>query len=190
MRLTARQLVLQSKRSEKQAKKEKLKLKRAIEQGNTEGARIYAQNAIRQKNQSLNYLRLSSRVDAVSARVETAYKMKQVTRSMANIVKAMEKSMQDMNLEKITEVMDKFERQFEDMDVQSEYVENTINQTTALTTPQGQVDDLIQEVATVHGLELTEQLGRIVPSKALPEVEQKAAVEQDELSQRLAKLKQ
>eukprot|EP01124_Arcella_intermedia_P022603 TRINITY_DN33_c0_g1_i1.p1 TRINITY_DN33_c0_g1~~TRINITY_DN33_c0_g1_i1.p1 ORF type:complete len:197 (-),score=58.81 TRINITY_DN33_c0_g1_i1:53-643(-) len=190
LRLTARQLVLQSKRSEKQAKKEKLKLKRAIEQGNTEGARIYAQNAIRQKNQSLNYLRLSSRVDAVSARVETAYKMKQVTRSMANIVKAMEKSMQDMNLEKITEVMDKFERQFEDMDVQSEYVENTINQTTALTTPQGQVDDLIQEVATVHGLELTEQLGRIVPSKALPEVEQKAAVEQDELSQRLAKLKQ
>jgi len=190
LRLTARQLVSQAKRSEKQSKKEKLKLKRAIEQGNTEGARIYAQNAIRQKNQSVNYLRLSSRVDAVSSRVETAYKMKQVTWSMTNIVKAMEHSMKEMNLEKITEVMDKFERQFEDMDVQSEYVENTINQTTALTTPQGQVDDLIQQVADEHGLELTEQLGRIVPSKAQPEAEQQAAVEQDELSQRLAKLKQ
>lgn len=51
LRLTAKQLVSQSKRCEKEAKKEKLKLKRAIEQGNTEGARIYAQNAIRQKNQ-------------------------------------------------------------------------------------------------------------------------------------------
>eukprot|EP01123_Difflugia_compressa_P013888 TRINITY_DN6745_c0_g1_i1.p1 TRINITY_DN6745_c0_g1~~TRINITY_DN6745_c0_g1_i1.p1 ORF type:complete len:197 (+),score=39.16 TRINITY_DN6745_c0_g1_i1:16-606(+) len=190
LRLTAKQLVLQGKRSEKQSKKEKLKLKRAIEQGNTEGARIYAQNVIRLKNQSVNYLRLSSRVDAVASRVETAYKMKQVTRSMANIVKAMERSMKEMNLEQITEVMDKFERQFEDMDVQSEYVENTINQTTALTTPQGQVDDLIQQVAVENGLELTEQLGRIVPSKAQPEVEQQAAVEQDELSQRLAKLKQ
>jgi hypothetical protein len=51
LRFTARQLVSQSKRCEKEARKEKLKLKRAIEQGNTEGARIYAQNAIRQKNQ-------------------------------------------------------------------------------------------------------------------------------------------
>jgi len=188
--LTAKQLVSQAKRSEKESRKEKMKLKRAIEQGNTEGARIYAQNAIRQKNQALNYQRLSSRVDAVASRVETAYKMKQVTRSMANIVKAMERSMKDMNLEKVTEVMDQFERQFEDMDVQSEYVETSINQTTALTTPQGQVDDLIQQVATEHGLELTEQLGRIVPSKALPAAEQQAAEEQDELSQRLAKLKQ
>jgi hypothetical protein len=31
----------------------------AIEQGNMEGARIYAQNAIRQKNQALNYLRFN-----------------------------------------------------------------------------------------------------------------------------------
>eukprot|EP01126_Amoeba_proteus_P056557 TRINITY_DN711_c0_g1_i13.p1 TRINITY_DN711_c0_g1~~TRINITY_DN711_c0_g1_i13.p1 ORF type:complete len:110 (+),score=23.16 TRINITY_DN711_c0_g1_i13:142-471(+) len=101
LRFTARQLVSQSKRCEKQAKKEKLKLKKAIEQGNTEGARIYAQNAIRQKNQALNYLRLSSRVDAVSTRVETAARMRQVTRSMNNIVVAMDRAMKEMNLEKV-----------------------------------------------------------------------------------------
>eukprot|EP01126_Amoeba_proteus_P056559 TRINITY_DN711_c0_g1_i7.p2 TRINITY_DN711_c0_g1~~TRINITY_DN711_c0_g1_i7.p2 ORF type:complete len:121 (+),score=34.50 TRINITY_DN711_c0_g1_i7:134-496(+) len=105
LRFTARQLVSQSKRCEKQAKKEKLKLKKAIEQGNTEGARIYAQNAIRQKNQALNYLRLSSRVDAVSTRVETAARMRQVTRSMNNIVVAMDRAMKEMNLEKMTQVL-------------------------------------------------------------------------------------
>ena len=40
-----------------------------------EGARIYAQNAIREKNQSLNFLRLGSRVDAVAARLESAIRM-------------------------------------------------------------------------------------------------------------------
>lgn len=40
-----------------------------------EGARIYAQNVIREKNQSLNFLRLGSRVDAVAARLETAIRM-------------------------------------------------------------------------------------------------------------------
>lgn len=47
-------------------------------QGNTDGARIYASNAIRKKNESLNLLRLASRIDAVSSRVETAVTMKQV----------------------------------------------------------------------------------------------------------------
>jgi hypothetical protein len=43
-----------------------------------EGARIYGQNVIREKNQALNFLRLSSRVDAVAARLETAIRMQQV----------------------------------------------------------------------------------------------------------------
>jgi charged multivesicular body protein 1 len=99
-------------------------------------------------------------VDAVASRVETAARMKQVTYSMSNIVVAMERSMQEMNLEKVcvvesrtcslnskmTQIMDQFEQQFEDMDVQSDYVESTINTTTALSTPQDQVDDLISEV--------------------------------------------
>lgn len=99
-------------------------------------------------------------------------------------------------------VMDQFEKQFEDMDVQSEYIESTINTTTALTTPQGEVDDLIGQVAAEHGLELTEELGRIVPAEKAPEVEKTATEEQvvqpfwianhcqDVLSQRLARLKQ
>jgi len=66
-----------------------------------DGARIYAQNAIRQKNLALNYLRLSSRVDAVASRVETAVRMGRVTGAMANIVKALEHSMNTMNLEKV-----------------------------------------------------------------------------------------
>ena len=43
-----------------------------------EGARIHGENSIRQKNQALNYRRMSARVDAVSARVQTAVTMKQV----------------------------------------------------------------------------------------------------------------
>lgn len=49
-----------------------------MEKGNRDGAAIHAQNAIRQKNEALNYLRLSSRIDAVAARVNTAAKTKMV----------------------------------------------------------------------------------------------------------------
>lgn len=43
-----------------------------------EGARIHAENAIRQKNQGLNYLRMSARVDAVASRVQTALTTRRV----------------------------------------------------------------------------------------------------------------
>lgn len=46
-----------------------------------EGARIYGQNVIREKNQALNFLRLSSRIDAVAARLETAIRMQQVPKN-------------------------------------------------------------------------------------------------------------
>jgi len=66
-----------------------------------EGARIYAANAIRKKNEALNFLRLASRVDGVASRVQTAVTMRKVTASMAGVVKGMERAMQTMNLEQV-----------------------------------------------------------------------------------------
>lgn len=43
-----------------------------------EVARIHAENAIRQKNQAISFLRMSARVDAVAARVQTAVTMGKV----------------------------------------------------------------------------------------------------------------
>jgi len=184
LKFTSKQFVRTSKKCEKNEKQQKLKLKQAIEKGNMEGAKIYAQNAIREKNQALNYLRLSSRIDAVAARVETAVRMKQVTKSMAGIVTGIDQAMKNMDMQKITQVMDQFEKQFEDLDVQSEYVEQAMSQSTSLTTPVDQVDSLIQQVADEHGLQLTEKLGTTaVPSGST------VVQEQDELTERLAKLK-
>jgi len=184
LKFASKQFQRNSTKCEKNEKQQKLNLKTAIERGNVEGARIYAQNAIREKNQALNYLRLASRIDAVAARVETAMRMKQVTRSMAGIVSGMEKAMASMDMQKITQVMDQFEKQFEDLDVQSEYVEQAMNQSTSLTTPADQVDLLITQVAEEHGLELSEKLGHAAVPTGTTVVK-----EQDELTERLAKLK-
>ena len=151
-----------------------------------DGARIYAQNAIREKNQGLNYLRLASRIDGCAARLDQALKMQQVTKSMAGIVKGMDEAMKTMDLAKITAVMDKFEKQFEDMDVKSEYIEGAMAQSTALTTPADQVDSLISQVAEEHGLEVSMQLGT---NAAVPSGIAQPQGEQDDLADRLAKLK-
>lgn len=91
-----------------------------------EGARIYAENAIREKNQALNFLRLSSRIDAVSSRLETAVRMQQVSAAMGQTVQGMSNAMKSMEVESISKTMAQFEKQFEDMDVRSKYMETTV----------------------------------------------------------------
>lgn len=190
LKFAAKNLERQSKKCEKEEKAEKVKLKKAIQKGNLEGARIHAENSIRQKNQALNYLRMGARVDAVAQRVQTACTTKQVTQSMAGVVRSMESAMKSMNLEKISGLMDKFEKQFENLDVQTGYMETAMGDTTTLTVPQGQVDSLLHQVADEHGLELNMELpqgemGSIGQATAATSASQ----EQDELSARLARLR-
>mgnify|MGYP004175352557 CR=1 FL=1 len=52
--------------------------------------------------------------------------------------------------------MDTFEKQFEDMDVRSEYIEGAMNSSTTAAMPEDQVDELMQMVADEHGLKMSD----------------------------------
>ena len=118
-KLTSKQFARSAKKCDKNMAAQKEKLKKAIEQGNMEGAKIYAQNVIREKNQSLNFLRLGSRIDAVASRLETAIRMQDINKAMVMTVKGMSNAMKSMQVEQIANTMQEFEKQFEDMDVRS-----------------------------------------------------------------------
>lgn len=185
LKMAVKQLERLGKKCEKDEKTEKTKLKKDIQRGNMEGARIHAESAIRQKNQALNFLRMAARVDAVAQRVQTAVTMKAVTGSLKGVVQSMDKAMASMNLVQMSQLMEKFESQFEDLDVQSKYMEDAMGATTTSTTPEGQVDALMAEVADEHGLALNMELGSVPAGAASA-----ANAEQDELTERLAKLRQ
>jgi len=192
LKIVSKQMVRSSKKCEKNQKQALDKLKKAIEQGNHEGARIYGQDAIREKNQALNHIRMASRIDACASRIETAVRMGQVTGSMTGVVKAMDRGIQSMDVDQISHLMDKFEAQFEDLDVKTQYMEGTMNSTTAVSTPAEQVDELISQVADQHNLELGDAFREAGPlSTKAPKVAAKPQASQpvDDLESRLANLR-
>ena len=83
--------------------------------------------------------------------------------------------------------MSKFEQQFEDLDVQTSYMESVMGQSTTLTTPQNEVDTLVMQVADEHGLEVQMDLPGV--SSATAKEKEKEAKRADELEDRLAKLR-
>merc|ERR1711997_360188 len=129
----------------------------------------------------LNFLKMSAKIDAVASRVQSAVQTKKVTTSMSGVVKAMDSAMKSMNLEKISTLMDRFEKDFEDLDVQTSVMEGAMNQTTATNVPQDAVESLMKQTADEAGLELNMELPSAV-NNTIGQSTQVATQEPDELS--------
>lgn len=88
--------------------------------------------------------------------------------------------------------MDKFETQFEDLDVATGYYENATSTATATATPQEAVDRLMAQVADEAGVELNKELQDAEPARGIEapmEEEAPKANKEDGLEERLRALR-
>ena len=218
LRMTTKQLEKLAQKAQKQQEVERAKVKKAIEAKNVEGAQIYAENSIRKKNEYLNYLRLASRVDAVSSKVKSAVAMQNVAKNIGSVTKSLESAMASLDLEKISKIMDNFEKQFTDLDVKSGVLESkllffihirvgaqslyfffyklgTMSSATTLSTPQNEVDALIKQVADENGLDVMAKMTDAPSTAGLSTVgatstaSGRSKQEEDALTSRLAALR-
>ena len=192
LRMTAKQLEKLANKAQKEQEIEKIKVKKAIESKNIEGAQIYAENSIRKKNEYINYLRLASRVDAVSSKVKSAVAMQGVAKNIGQVTRSLESAMASLNLEKVSKIMEQFEKQFMDLDVKSGVLESTMSSATTLTTPQNEVDSLIKQVAEENGLEIMNKVAEAPGTSGLATVgasSNRTKADEDQLTNRLAALR-
>ncbi|KAF3121629.1 Vacuolar-sorting protein SNF7 [Orbilia oligospora] len=87
---------------------------------------------------------------------------------------------------RISMVMDKFESQFEDLDVATSYYENATTSANAINTPQEDVDRLLGKVADKVGVELDQELNAATPARG---IQQPTEVEEEGLGERLRALR-
>lgn len=183
---TSKQLNKQALKTKNEMEKDKKRVKKEIQLGNNDIARLYAQSAIRKQTERMNLLQLAARIDTVASRVQTAVTMRQVTGNMATVVKGMDVAMAKMNPEQISLVMDKFESQFEDLDATASYYENATVGASAVSVPQDEVDVLMQSIADEAGLELQHEMDANTPQRT--ELTSTEQVE-DNLNERLRALR-
>lgn len=87
-------------------------------------------------------------------------------------------------------VMDKFEAQFADLDVQTGYMEDAMGSTTAVSAPQDQIDLLLRQTAEEANIELQHDLAaKDVSALAEPSLKERVLEEDDKLAERLRALR-
>lgn len=84
--------------------------------------------------------------------------------------------------------MDKFESQFSDLDVQTSYMEDAMSSTTAVSTPQDQIDQLMKQTAEEANIELQHDLEG---PQTLPDIAPREVVREEDtqLADRLRALR-
>lgn len=87
-------------------------------------------------------------------------------------------------------VMDKFETQFADLDVQAASMEDAMMSTTAVSAPQDQIDQLLRQTAEEANIELQHDLAD-TSLTSVPDLNAKETIKQedDKLAQRLRALR-
>jgi charged multivesicular body protein 1 len=112
---------------------------------------------------------------------------------MAQTVKGMDLALKSMDLEKIGAVMEKFESQFEDLDVVAGYYENVaggVESQQVGAEGQGEIDALMNRVADEAGVELSQEMQQQVPEHELPQQESASKAKMEEgLGDRLRALR-
>ena len=153
-----------SSKCEKDEKQNMKKCKEYLKQGQVEPAKIYAENAIRNRNEAQKYLKLSARLKAVESRVQSAITGQQMTAQMGKVVKGLDSVLGSMNVEKISAVMEQFEADSETVDVRTQFITNSIATGTASSTPEAEVTALLQQAGEEVGLQVSADLSQVIPS--------------------------
>lgn len=156
--ITSKHMNRESRKREQESKKSRKLVETYMKKNEMEVAKIHAENSIRQKSESVKYLRLSARLDAVAQKVRSAISQQQMSDNMKNVVSNLSGVLESMDVEKISNTMEQFESQFETLDVRTKFMDSAISNTTATATPQDEVTGLMNQVGENIGIQVSAEL--------------------------------
>ena len=142
----------QAKQMEKQAEKSKAsqdfytkKVKEAIQKNDPTLAKQYGEKALRARADATRYRTLASKVSGISSRLQAAHQNHTLTSQMANLVNQM--SHVNFNTVGAVETMEKFEKMFDNLDVQSKMMDDVLDNLNTGTVNEREVNELLQQCA-------------------------------------------
>jgi len=156
-KMMAKQMTRESKKAETQSKALVEKVKKNIAKGDYEQAKLAASDAIRQKNMVKRYRVLSSKVETIAQRLKTAYQNQKLTGQMQSLTQQLLGAGSVMDIVKMTETMSNFEKLFDDLDVNSNIMDQVFDNVNAGTVNENEVNQLIGQIAQQNGMKLSEE---------------------------------
>ena len=158
-KMMAKQFAKESKKAENEYKKNLTKTKNLMEKGKYDQARVTAADAIRKKNEINRYQVLSSKIDTIAQRLQSAMQTNQLTEKMSQLTNLMAGSGDKINdIVQLADTMENFEKMFDDLDVNNAMMNEVMNNVNAGTIDDNEVNLLVNQVAEANGMKIMDSL--------------------------------
>ena len=158
-KMMAKQFAKESKKAENEYKKNLTKTKNLMEKGKYDQARVVAADAIRKKNEINRYQVLSSKIDTIAQRLQSAMQTNQLTEKMSQLTNLMAGSGDKLNdIVQLADTMENFEKMFDDLDVNNAMMNEVMNNVNAGTIDDNEVNLLVNQVAEANGMKIMDSL--------------------------------
>ena len=179
-KMMGKSMAKESKKSEAQSKNLIKKVKDCIAKGDYEQAKVAASDAIRQKNMVKRYRVLSSKIDAVAQKLKSAYQNQKLSEQITSLTQQLVGANNMMDIVKMTETMGNFEKLFDDLDVNSNMVDQVFDNVNAGTVNEQEVKQLIGQIAQQNGMKLSEEFDDVqLGEGGIAEPQQAEAIGED-----------
>ena len=160
-KMMSKSMSKESTKAESQSKALVKKVKDCIAKGDYEHAKLAASDAIRQKNMVKRYRALSSKIDTVGQRLQAAYQNQRLTEQMQSLTNQLLGAGNAMDIVKMTETMANFEKLFDDLDVNSNMMDQVFDNVNAGTVNEQEVNQLIGQIAQQNGMKLSDEFNDV-----------------------------
>ncbi|KAL9055101.1 MAG: hypothetical protein Q9162_003771 [Coniocarpon cinnabarinum] len=186
---TQKQTLKRANKAEADRKKAEAEVKKELEKGRPEIARIAAAKAVRKERQFKSLKGLESRLDFIVDQLKDAATTKQIAADMRRVTINLGKiAGKDTDAVMVNDIMENFDAQTENVDLTSKGLEDMMNKASASTTDAEAEDRLMGRVQDQLGLEVSQEMPDTTPAtkaKSMTIDEQKEA----DLEERLRRVR-
>lgn len=164
LRVQEKMLNKEAAREEKNADKERAKAKAALRKGQREFAKVYANNAIRSQQQALLLQQNAAKISSMVLDLKMAEVQKKMAQSLDAVVKELEKSVGQMDMEKIAAAAVKYDK-----------IRGRVSETNQIiTTPEGSVEAEGEDLLSALENEIAVEMDMEVPEIPIADTPEKA----------------
>ena len=152
LKLNAKMMDKQASKIEAQEKATRKKILTALNSGQTENAKIFAETAIATKKEAQNTRRFAAKMGALSMKIESAARTQQMSEQLKASVPALTTAMKQMEKMGVAGSVAEFEKVFEDMEVKTGEISGAMDNIMGASTDASEVDALLGEISSAHAM--------------------------------------
>ncbi|MHA2502328.1 MAG: Snf7 family protein [Candidatus Kariarchaeaceae archaeon] len=173
LKVVGRRLGRSQRKLENQQRVTEQKVRKAIQKGDMDSARMYAKDVVRSKKWALGYQSLISKIDGLSFKLERAEAVQSIAGEMKGVAGALRQVNMELNLPEIDTVVNDMNAALEGIEDKSEIMEDAVDGLFEMDTNEADVDSLLQEYGADIGVSVSTELP--TPSSTTSELEAEIA---------------